>query len=206
MPCRAWGQPQPCPAPRGRSRSCRSAGAADPTPPACSGWLSQVPPRPLLGSSGLSQPCRGCSGPAEPGPASLSQTSAPSRCAGPAHATPRPALWDRSCSRRIPEGSLLCSQAPVCPVLCSPLGSGPAFGAQPPELRSRLLRPGSNSNLAKPPGLTFRPIHLFTGFMRKEDRKPLTYSTRGMVAMYFCERQARAEDQLQTTRPGPLPG
>lgn len=34
--------------------------------------------------------------------------------------------------------------------------------------------------------LTFLPIHLLTGFMRKEEKKPLRYITSGMVAMNFC--------------------
>lgn len=34
--------------------------------------------------------------------------------------------------------------------------------------------------------LTCRPIHLLTGFMRKEEKKPLRYITSGMVAMNFC--------------------
>lgn len=37
-----------------------------------------------------------------------------------------------------------------------------------------------------PQPLTFLPMHLLTGFMRKEERKPLKYITRGMVAMNFC--------------------
>lgn len=55
-----------------------------------------------------------------------------------------------------------------------------------------------------PPGLTFRPIHLFTGFMRKEERKPLMYITKGMVAMYFCKRRGQGEDELRTISTGPL--
>lgn len=35
--------------------------------------------------------------------------------------------------------------------------------------------------------LTFLPIHLLTGFMRKEEKKPLRYITSGMVAMNFCQ-------------------
>lgn len=149
MPCRARGQPQPCPAPPGRSRRffffflgngiCSGAeegvlqgqphpaGAADPTPPACSGWLSL----------GLFWASRGSPSPARAAQDRLIWASvtfpdlSTRRCAGQAHATPRPALWDRCCSRRIPEGPLLCSRAPVCQVLCSPVGSGPAFCAQP---------------------------------------------------------------------------
>ena len=34
--------------------------------------------------------------------------------------------------------------------------------------------------------LTFLPMHLFTGFMRKEEQKPLRYITSGMVAMNLC--------------------
>ena len=78
--------------------------------------------------------------------------------------------------QRMHEGSLLSSQCAGCSArLC-----GQDLAPEP------LL--GSNSNPTRPPGLTFRPIHLFMGFMRKEERKPLMYITRGMVAMYFCKR------------------
>lgn len=46
--------------------------------------------------------------------------------------------------------------------------------------------------------LTCRPIHLLTGFMRKEEKKPLRYITSGMVAMNFC----RAERARQEGRSG----
>lgn len=36
--------------------------------------------------------------------------------------------------------------------------------------------------------LTFLPMHLFTGFMRKEEQKPLRYITSGMVAMNLLGR------------------
>lgn len=37
-----------------------------------------------------------------------------------------------------------------------------------------------------PPPLTFLPMNLLTGFMRKEETKPLRHITSGMVAMNFC--------------------
>lgn len=50
---------------------------------------------------------------------------------------------------------------------------------------------GSSSGISLLPpkalgALTFLPIHLLTGFMRKEEKKPLRYITSGMVAMNFC--------------------
>ena len=41
-----------------------------------------------------------------------------------------------------------------------------------------------------PGPLTFLPMHLLTGFRRKEERKPLRYITSGMVAMNFCRGRA----------------
>lgn len=68
---------------------------------------------------------------------------------------------------------------------------------------ARLLSVGGSSCVApplSPPArvLTCRPIHLLTGFMRKEEKKPLRYITSGMVAMNFC----RAERARQEGRSG----
>lgn len=132
---------------------------------------------PFLSTPGLSQPHQGCTGQADSGPASLSQTSAPS--GGPCFAA---RLTYATCSAHLWLQDL-------------------AFLPSPWAQEQVVARcPGSKSNHSMPLGLTFRPIHLFTGFMRKEERKPLMYITSGMVAMYFCERQAQGEDQLRTTR------
>lgn len=45
--------------------------------------------------------------------------------------------------------------------------------------------------------LTHFPMSLLTGFMMKEDRKPLRYITKGMVAMNFCWREK--EEQSEQT-------
>lgn len=47
-------------------------------------------------------------------------------------------------------------------------------------------RPGSGGTPLPAFPLTFLPMHLFTGFMRKEEQKPLRYITSGMVAMNLC--------------------
>lgn len=172
-----------------------------PTPHACPGWLSQTLPLPLMGTTGPSQPGQGCRGQADSGPASLSPTSEmcrigpcpltlPTACTVPAGPTLQQGVVCRGCTRGP------CSPARLRCAECSAHLCGQDLAPGP-------LR-GSNSNLTRPPGLTFRPIHLFTGFMRKEERKPLMYITRGMVAMYFCKRQGQG-DELRIIGTGPLP-
>lgn len=46
--------------------------------------------------------------------------------------------------------------------------------------------------------LTHFPMSLLSGFMTKEERKPLRYITRGMVAMNFCWWREERERQPQT--------
>lgn len=41
--------------------------------------------------------------------------------------------------------------------------------------------------------LTHFPMSLLTGFMMKEDKKPLRYITNGMVAMKFCSSEKEEE-------------
>ena len=43
--------------------------------------------------------------------------------------------------------------------------------------------------------LTHFPMSLLTGFMMKEDRKPLRYITNGIVAMNFCWREKEKENE-----------
>lgn len=83
---------------------------------------------------------------------------------------------------------------------------------------ARLLSVGGSSCVGpplSPPArvLTCRPIHLLTGFMRKEEKKPLRYITSGMVAMNFCRAErARARQEGRSgwrccpapPRPAPL--
>lgn len=54
--------------------------------------------------------------------------------------------------------------------------------------------------------LTFLPMHLFTGFMRKEEQKPLRYITSGMVAMNLCGvERAQAHQALLSRLRDPCP-
>lgn len=48
--------------------------------------------------------------------------------------------------------------------------------------------------------LTFLPMHLFTGFMRKEEQKPLRYITSGMVAMNLCRVERAQTHQALLSR------
>lgn len=43
--------------------------------------------------------------------------------------------------------------------------------------------------------LTHFPMSLLTGFIMKEDRKPLTYITNGIVAMNFCWREEEKQSE-----------
>lgn len=45
--------------------------------------------------------------------------------------------------------------------------------------------------------LTHFPISLLTGFMIKEERKPLRYMTNGIVAMNFCWRKKKKRSQMK---------
>lgn len=154
-----------------------------PTPHACPGWLSQTLPLPLVG--------QGCTGRADSGPASLWPTSEMCRMGPcpPPTCKPPPTL----------QQGVVCTRG-----ACSPAGLRCAECSAHLHGQDLATLLGSNSNLTQPPGLTFRPIHLFTGFMRKEERKPLMYITRGMVAMYFCKRQGLG-DELWVISMGPLP-
>lgn len=171
-------------------------------PHVCPGWLSQTIPLPLMGTMRLSQPGWGCTGQADSEPASLFPDSEMCRIG------PRPLTLPTA--HTIPAGPRLqqevicrgCTRGPCSPVSLRCAEYSAHLCGQ--DLAPRPLL-GSTSNITRTPGLTFRPIHLFTGFMRKEERKPLMYITRGMVAMYFCKRRGQGEDEHRTIGTGPLP-
>lgn len=47
--------------------------------------------------------------------------------------------------------------------------------------------------------LTHFPISLLTGFMIKEERKPLRYMTNGIVAMNFCWSKKKEPNEEMLT-------
>lgn len=47
--------------------------------------------------------------------------------------------------------------------------------------------------------LTHFPISLLTGFMIKEERKPLRYMTNGIVAMNFCRSKKKEPNEEMLT-------
>lgn len=151
------------------------AGTADPP---CLPRVAQPNPPPASHKHhGASQLGQGCTGQPDAGPASPSPGSGMCRTGPSPSPCPPPALSQRDphCCR----GSSA-EDARGVPALQPGLGVLSVLLTVP--------RLGSNSNPTRPPGLTFRPIHLFMGFMRNEERKPLMYITRGMVAIYFCKR------------------